>query len=152
MAEPKVFEGGVPTEPDVMALMKAFPVPSLTPGRLIGYDEAAAIFREHRESSRFKTVTNAWRKRLERNHGIVLEAEANQGFRVLDDSGKLRSSIAKVRQGVRATKRGYIRSAHVDRSKLEPGELKQLDHLQMKAGAALAAVQLKSAKSIPEVL
>ena len=56
MTNTKIFLGGVPTEPDVTALNKAFPVSELLPGKFIEYSQISAVINVSPRSSRFKTV------------------------------------------------------------------------------------------------
>lgn len=67
-----LFFGGVPTGPDVDALMAEIPA---EPGTSVTYDRVAEIVGLDRTSSRWKTVTQAWRKRLFRDRLIQTSAE-----------------------------------------------------------------------------
>lgn len=74
------WDEGMPTKPDVDLLLKAYP--ELEPGDKIPYEEVEeklGISRIDRRS-RFVTVTNAWRKRLLEDSGIVIECSAGVGF------------------------------------------------------------------------
>lgn len=67
-----VFFGGVPTQPDVELLMKEVPVQS---GTEVQYAEIERLLGLQRKQSRFRTVTDAWRRRLRREKLLQSTAE-----------------------------------------------------------------------------
>lgn len=71
------WRDGLPTKPDVDALLKAWPEPNV--GDRFEYDDVAEIIGSQPGSARFKTVTDAWRKRLFEK-GIVIECEPSHAF------------------------------------------------------------------------
>lgn len=75
----KLFSGGVPTDIDVRALRQKHP--EIQPGETVSYKTIAETIRAEVGSSRFRSVTAAWRKQLYRTENIVLEAVAGTGFR-----------------------------------------------------------------------
>lgn len=94
----KPFLGGEPTEAQVKLIEEAWP--SLTAGTLIKYESISAVIREDMSRTRFRTVTDAWRKKAMRA-GIVIEAVPGLGFKVLDDKEKLDSSAGRFKSGRR---------------------------------------------------
>ncbi len=70
---------GMPTGPDVTALQKRWP--SLNIGDRIPYAEVEEVLGLEWKSSRFKTVTEAWRRR-ELEAGRVINCERGIGFAV----------------------------------------------------------------------
>lgn len=70
---------GQPTKPDVDALMKAFPPESLAIGRRIADSEILAVLGTN-DAARYRTVYSAWIRRLQRDHGINLFREKEEGF------------------------------------------------------------------------
>ena len=72
---------GQSTKPDVDALMKAFPVESMTIGRRISDEEVRAAIGMC-EGNRYRTVYSAWIKRLNSDHQINLYREKTLGFYV----------------------------------------------------------------------
>lgn len=75
----KAFFGGIPTDSDVKKLLEAFP--DIKPGEMITYTQVAEVIRVKYGTSRFRTVTTAWRKTLLRTNNFILEAVPGQGFR-----------------------------------------------------------------------
>ncbi len=80
-AEHKHFrwQDGMPTGPDVSALLKFFP--DLKIGDRIEYEKVEDVLSVERSEARFWTITNAWRKRL-LEEGKVIHCERGVAFRV----------------------------------------------------------------------
>lgn len=64
------FRDGMPTRPDVDALLKAYPI--LKVGDFISRTDAAGQLRLEEDSTRFRTVMGAFRSRLEQDFALVL--------------------------------------------------------------------------------
>jgi hypothetical protein len=146
-----VFFGGVPTEPDVEKLRKEWPEEELEPGDIIPYDEVCSIIGVKFRQSRFRTVTNAWRKMVEEETNIIIGTEPSVGFRVLSESEKAKLSGSKLRASTRAAKRSYIVAARVDRCKLEEEEQKKLDHYVGVSAKIILAAKLRGKPILPEI-
>jgi hypothetical protein len=70
---------GLPTKPDVDALMQAFPPDSLVVGMRITDEQVRQVIGDVR-GVRYRTVYSVWVKRLHRDHGINLFREETVGF------------------------------------------------------------------------
>jgi hypothetical protein len=95
----KMFFGGVPTALDVRKLQEAFP--ALSPGDEIEHEQIEAVIEVDRASSRYRTVTNAWRKHLLTDANIDIGAISGVGFRVLLDHERISTSVKGFQSGVR---------------------------------------------------
>ena len=73
------WDEGRPTKPDVDALVAAYP--DLAIGDLINYEHVAEVIGAQPKTSRFRTVTNTWRKRMQ-ERGIVIECRTGEAFYV----------------------------------------------------------------------
>jgi len=71
----------VPTEPDVKRLMEAFP--DIQPDVLIPYADVERVANIKLGTSRWRSVTVAWRRRLYREQNFRLDAVAGEGFKRL---------------------------------------------------------------------
>lgn len=71
---------GLPTKPDVDALLKAFPPESIKPGEWRVLDEQIHACIGRAAGNRYRTVTDAWRRRLERDHNVIVYRQDSQGF------------------------------------------------------------------------
>lgn len=76
----------VPTEPEVKSLLEAFP--EIEVGRVIPYAEVEQVIRTRRGSSRWSTVTGAWRRRLCTERNFILAVVAGEGFKRLSESDR----------------------------------------------------------------
>jgi hypothetical protein len=99
MTKATIFEGGIPTAPDVAKLVTSFGAPDR--GRLITYEEIEKVIEVGPTTCRFRTVTNAWRNHLRDEHGLVTVAEPGVGFRVLLDAELIGHSIGRRKKGIR---------------------------------------------------
>lgn len=101
------FDEGLPTKPDVDLLMQTWP--ELKVGDQIAYSTIEKLIGNPQESRRFRTITNAWRRRWsERN--VVIECMTNRAFYV--------ASAAQITATTYDVLRGIGRKAHRQRRKL----------------------------------
>lgn len=70
---------GMPTRPDVDALVAAFPPATLTPGVRILDAKVLAVI-GNCTTNRFRTVYSAWMRRLAADHRVVLKRWRESGF------------------------------------------------------------------------
>lgn len=138
---------GVSTEPDVQKLDEHFG--KLEPGRIITKQEVADIIRDQVDSNRFKTVVDAWRRKLLRGL-VTLGPERGVGWKVLNDNetGSLRSG--QYSSHIKCAFRSVRRMDHVDVKKCDPETRRQVEA----ARSTKAAVQLAyatAAKQLPPI-
>ena len=143
-----VFGGGVPTAPDVKRLIDEIGVPS--EGDVVKYSVISKVIGTDRKAYRWGTVVSAWKKRLYKEHNLVLIAEENVGFRVCDPSERIDVSRRKVRSGFRAVRIGSDVAGKTDRWRLSVDEKKQQDRLSMIA-AQITLAQRTQPKELPMV-
>lgn len=132
------FTFGVPTEPDVKILREKIGVPS--EGSLIPYGKVTEILGLDRYADRFKTVTNAWRKELFKEHNVVLEAVPNEGWKCLPPNERIHFSHRRYGSGLRRVWRASNIAEKTDREKLGKDETIACDHLRKCAAAIRLAV------------
>ena len=73
------WQTGMPTKPDVDALMKQWPDPKV--GDFFSYEDVAGLIGSGWKTPRFKSVTYAWRSRWQ-EQGVILECLVGEGFYV----------------------------------------------------------------------
>lgn len=73
------WQEGMPTRPDVDALLAVFPPETLIPGARITDEKILAVVGKC-DGTRYRTVYSAWVRRLEADHRIVLKREKSVGF------------------------------------------------------------------------
>jgi len=139
----------VPTAPDVRRLVDAYGVPTI--GTLYTHDEIEGVIKESRTSSRYRTVTLAWRRQIEREHDIILGAEPGQGFVALRPEERIDYSGRKLKTGVRAVRRAGRVVSTTDTSKLTREQVERADHVRRVAGAVTAAARIEAGKHQPRL-
>jgi hypothetical protein len=92
-----IFASGVPTAPDVRKLHEHFGVPK--EGVIVAYVDIEECIGVDRNSYRFKTVFHSWRKRLAKDHNVLLVAIAGEGYQVADPSQRIIWCASKARHG-----------------------------------------------------
>lgn len=150
MAKYELFYRGVPTEPDVTALLNKFGVP--TEDVELSHADVAAVFQVDPKSSRFKTVTAAWRKRLKDLHHVLI-GSSDGAFRVLKPSERVGLAKSKSTHAVRTMAyAGEIVTSYLDRSRLTLRETEDADKVQRITAAGRMAAIAEARKSKPAVL
>ncbi len=132
----KIGFGGVPTEADVRALLDTFGVP--TEGASVTYEQIARVLHQPVRSNRWKTVTNAWRKRLFEEHNLILGA-ADGAFTALLPGERIERGAGKLRSGMRSVRRAGAIVQRTDRARLSETETKRADHVQVVSAALMLA-------------
>jgi hypothetical protein len=145
------FFGGIPTEPDIRKLRETFRASEMFPGKTINYDDVSKIINTPANSSRFKTVTNRWRKLVEQEDGLIIGTVPGEGFKVLDEAEKLNLSVSKLKGAGRLSRRSYMVASRIDRKCLDDDELCRLDHVSARSSAILAAAQIKKTVVLPTI-
>ena len=155
----KVFAGGVPYAIDVKRLTEAFPVPSLTEGRVIKHENLEAIVNAPKGSQRYYAVINSWIHQLKNANGIFVAWESGTGIKILDPGGILTHTEIRTRQKIRQTGKAVKNYAWVDRTRLDTRGQQRLDH-QTRVAAALReslnaarremAIELAPIQSLPK--
>jgi hypothetical protein len=149
MENSDLFLGGVPTAPDVEKLLSTIGIPTV--GQLIGYSRITDVLALDLKESRFRTVTNAWRAQLYRQHNLLLEAVSRTGFKVLDGSQRITHSSKRFKRGLKGIRRAGDIASKTSVAGLSPEELKARDHVATVATSLqlAAAVQARKLREIP---
>lgn len=139
------FGAGVPTAADVKRLRDTFPVKV---GDLVLYSEISSTIQCPFRSSRWSSVVMAWRKQLDRELNLILEAVPNKGFVVMNNDDRIHYSSGKYKRGIRQVRRASDVALRTDIQGLSPDAYKARDHIiaagaSIRLAAATAAKQLK---------
>ena len=151
MADATLFRNGVPTAPDVKKLLETFPVQSMQEGQILTYNDVAQAIGVHVRSSRFKTVTAAWRKTLEQTTSIVLKTLAGQGYMVANDRSKLDMAVGKYSTATKMMAKAVVITTKIDTAKLDSSERETMTKLQKNAGLIAVTNAAKRPPIIPEL-
>jgi hypothetical protein len=127
MSNIRIGVGGIPTDIDVRRLFDKFGVPKVKD--IIPYREIEAVIGVSHKTSRFWSVTCAWRNQLLRRNNRVSVAIPNEGFEFLDSHKRVGFVEKKAKEGLRKIVRASQVAISTDRSELSSDEVKTLDHI-----------------------
>lgn len=129
----KMFFGGIPTRPDVQAIMDKI---VLEAGQTVSKSEISQIIQQPEDSSRFYTVTTAWRKRMfsELNLEIIVDGD---NYRALLPHERLSHNVGKFTRSGRMIARTMRSAATIKASDLSQDEQVRLSHFQRSTAAIL---------------
>ncbi|MGD9818458.1 MAG: hypothetical protein AB7V04_07130 [Desulfomonilaceae bacterium] len=147
----RAFFGGLPTDMDIKRLRERWPDAEMKPGDKILYDAVAGVIGAKYRSSRFTSVTNQWRKVVERESNIILGTEPATAFVVLNESEKLDMSGQKLRMAGRAARRSWVVGSRIDRKQLSCEEARRLDHNVSVTAKIISSTQIRKPQIIPEM-
>jgi hypothetical protein len=136
---------GIPTDIDVHRLQETIGVPQ--PGDTISYHQIDKVLGLDRSQHRWKTVVNAWRRKLDREHNIILKARSNQGYVALDGAGRADYCGRVYKGGLRRIVRASVVATRTDRLGLNYEDVRVLDHISS-TGAALRLAAATAARQI----
>jgi len=150
------FNGGISTAPEVNELLDKIGVPK--PGDEIHYSTISQIIGiPNRRAARWQSIVGAWRRRLEREHNILLYAVENEGYKAMYPIDRVKFSAKKFRQGIKSVSRAVIVAQATDRAALTDEDKRTLDHvtdtgLKLRNSAAIEARKLKELSAQAEAL
>jgi hypothetical protein len=145
------FFGGLPTGMDVKRLRERWPDAKMQPGDRMLYSDVEEIIGAKYRSTRFKSVTDQWRKVVERESNIIIGTEAATAFVVLNESEKLDMSGQKLRMAGRAARRSWVVGSRIDRKQLSCEEARRLDHNVSVTAKIISSTQIRKPQIIPEM-
>lgn len=144
----KPFFAGLPTEIDVRALVEAFGVPA--DGDVIRYDAVADVIKCPVKSSRWKTVTDAWRRKLWKLHNVVMRAGDGQ-FAVMPPDARVDHGGDRLRRGFRQFSKAHSVVASTDLSGLSDEMRAQADHVKNITTTAIQAARAEARRVKPRI-
>jgi hypothetical protein len=141
-----IFDAGVPTAPDVAKLDQAYDV--MPEGLVLAWETMAEITGLNRKTYRFSTVVAAWRKKLERERNIILgPVGGGRGLKVLNCAERCELGGAKLKTGMRSTRRGGCIVLKTDKTSLPPDMMRAADHV-VRLSAMLQTLAATEAKKL----
>ena len=153
MTESKLYWRGVPVGPDVDVLDRHFN--GLTHGQVLAHDDLSDVMGYSRGSSRYRSVINAWRRQLLREHGIELQSVRSIGLRVMTDPERVDAHVDKAALGIRKIARAGKSLSAIPRSTLTTAARTKADHAQiliasMRLDASAFKSELQAPKPAPQ--
>lgn len=148
----KVYFGGITTTPDVNKLLEEYTKDKLVPNYEIPYKDVEIITGAKYGTSRWDSVTNRWRKKLENLYNIIIGCkDGSKSFIVLNEKGKLNLSGKKMQMATKSLKRSIVVAHTIDRKALTTEEAKELDFIKDKSAKMVAINQIKSNVELPQL-
>jgi len=149
MSDAKVFFAGIPTKIDVNRLLEMWPMKDMKAGDIYEYSDIAEIIGVSVKSTRFRTVTNAWRNHVERETGArIIPDGTGTVFKVLSEPEKLEAVKDKQQSIHKQTRKNYARGAYIIQSKLDDDQRKELEFMTDYHKKILSVMQLKTSERI----
>lgn len=139
----KLFLGGVPTGPEVDRLMTGV---EIKPGTKVSYETVADITGVRVNESRFRSVTNAWRKRVFREKALEVKAEGGC-FVILTPDEALTNGISSFHKVGRALGRTNVKVSVINEAELSNERAATKRLLQREIGMVSDAAR-RAAKEI----
>jgi len=139
----RLFIGGRDTTPEIDAIRAAI---TPRPGESVSHEDVAQVAGIEADSTRFQTVTNRWRRLVERDSAIQVESR-DRVFHFLTASEALERGKTDVHRIGKATGRLHVRVTRIDTAALSD-EQRQLHGLVSRETLALLDSARRSAKAI----
>ncbi len=155
----KLILGGIPYALDIKKLEDAFPVPSLTEGRILVHDELVEVLGIEARTHRYYGVINSWRNKLKTVYAIHVHWEQTIGVRVLNPAELHMRTEGRIRQKGGQFSRSVNELKWIPRDRLDSIGQQRLDNTiiaaaKMKAaiagGVKELAIDLAPIKSLPK--
>lgn len=117
--------GGIPTKIDVDRIAARCGVPK--EGETINLRDVAKSVQMDHASNRFRTVMNAWRKQLYREHNLLTVGDGQGGIRVTDPQERIKWAASRIASGRRCIGRAVAVASTTDTLRLSTDERKTRD-------------------------
>jgi len=137
-----IWGAGVPTEPDVKAIVAKFA--PFAVGDLLTHDALETVTNTKRGTHRYRTIITALKRHTERECGLVLGAVAGTGYKVLDDCERVDMGLGKLHSAGRASMRAVTVVSGTDKASM-PAEYRiRADHVTACAATVVGAMRTQS--------
>jgi len=143
------YFGGVPTAPDIRRIRQHYPDADLKPGQLIDYEKLAEIIGVKLGDPRFRTVTTAWRKAVERDSNKIISTDRGIAFRVIDEDEKVAESGRHTKSAAKKLRRGLNVLGTVKIAELSKEARKSFDFNTLRIGKMLSFTRMRSVTQLP---
>jgi hypothetical protein len=146
-----LYFGGVPTDLDVKKIREVYPEHQMRIGQVIPYSQIVAIIGANYGTSRFFSVTNAWRKKVESETSIILSAQEGTHFRVLSETEKVDLSASKLVSAAKHARRSFVIANRIDVKQISQEDKQRLDHQVNVSSKIIASSKLRKAPELPQI-
>lgn len=122
-----LFRSGIPTGADVKRLLDTYS--ELKVGDEIAHEDVEGVLQITRTASRYRTVTGAWRRFLQRQENKQVEAVPGIGFRVLNPKERVEVGLQKFGSGTKKQARAIRAVQATPDEGLDAVSLKKKEHM-----------------------
>ena len=130
---------GVPYQVDVDRIVRIWPVSKMKVGMKIEYSSIEELCGLEYRTARWCGVTDAWRRQVERESGLIVGCIAHEkAFVVLNSTERVHLADSKVRTAGKAIRRAVRVASRTGDDGLSDEDKRRRDHLVI-AGAKLQA-------------
>ncbi len=143
--------GGIPTDPQVRRLRERYGDIQALRGTTIRHEDIEDLIGEERGGSRYKTITDRWRRQVERETGVVISGQGEAlgiGFRVLTDAEQVRFGVGQRVSAGRRILRWHSSVANTDPDKLDAPQ-RQARDFEIAAAAKLHLAMTEVRNALP---
>ena len=145
-----LFFGGIPTAPDVDALIEEFGVPEI--GVLVSYSKVSEVIGVSKDKSRFKSVTGAWRKHLYAEYNVFMKAIMNDGFMAMSPSERITFGSKGMKRKVKGMNKIIDILGATPKNDLSKDELLAQNHWTLQGKkATMALITAPKQLEVPEL-
>jgi hypothetical protein len=129
----RMYFGGMPTNMDVKRLREEL---VMIEGDEVTHEQVEKILGVKHTVTRFRTITDKWRRVMLIDEGLEIVALPGLGFRCLLPDERVGYNFKGFKQGTRKQGRHLRRAAMIPRDRVSEKEVVKLDHFQ-RLGALL---------------
>lgn len=151
MSTPTIFLGGLPTGPDIAKLVDAYGIPAV--GDRIEWKQIEGVLGLKRTEHRFKTIVGQWRRKLYRDHNVVLAPGDDMrgiGLEALNPEKRINLAAAGFKAGARKINRASELAVRTDQKEL-PAPLVQLAGRIANMNAQFRLLNATKPKELPPI-
>lgn len=135
----ELYRKGAPVDLDVNRLQETIGTPQV--GDVIPHERIEHAIGIRRTEHRYKSVLNAWRNRLMREHNLLLIGRPGIGLLAADPADRVRWASGRAESGRRAIAKAAHIAASTDTSALDGVQRATVDHLVALAARVAPAIQ-----------
>jgi len=139
-----LFFGGIPTDSDIRLLEETIGIPEI--GKIVPYEDVEEILKISKDSSRFKTVTVRWRKKVERDHNVIIGTERGIGFVAKDSASRIDIGSGKLKSGLKSIRRANKVVSSTDHTDLTDDQIQVARHVRHITSSLVGAARMESKK------
>jgi len=142
IAQGVIWSAGIPTAPDVDAILEKYRL--TCPGDGVRHDQIESLLNIKRNTHRYRSIITAVKRRLERERNLILAAMPGIGFTVLDNNERVDAGSNKMHMAGRAARRAVVLANGATRTELDAEHQAKADHMVVVSATILGALRTQA--------